>query len=141
MYAFSPYLVSSPDPTLCEGKGLVTIAGFLVCADSAVLISRKPIRLQVLNMSFDNYISTRARTIDTRSRIAYISRNHYLARAKTRSVCLCRRFDSVKLTKAVEDSVRVLGYERSEQLDVIMKFLDVFVSLPSTYWWRKELVL
>ena len=50
---------------------------------------------------------------------------------------LCRRFDSVEiLSKAVEDSVQALGYERikSEQLDVVMKFLegyDVFVSLPT----------
>ena len=33
----------------------MTIAGLLVCADSAVLISRKPIRTQVLNMSCDKH--------------------------------------------------------------------------------------
>ena len=30
-------LVSSPDPTLCEGKGLVTLERFLGCADTAVM--------------------------------------------------------------------------------------------------------
>lgn len=58
--------------------------------------------------------------------------------SKTRSVFVPRLcFDSVEvLTKAVEYSVRALGYQRikSEQLEVVMKFLegyDVFVSLPT----------
>ena len=36
-----------------EGKGLVTIARFLVCAESAVLFSRQPIRLLGLKISCD----------------------------------------------------------------------------------------
>ena len=43
-------LVPTPHPSARE-KGLVTITRFLVCADSAVLNSRKPIRLQVLDLS------------------------------------------------------------------------------------------
>ena len=55
-------LVSCPDPALQgarEGfgnetrKGLVTIARFLVCAESAVLFSRQPIRLLGLKISCD----------------------------------------------------------------------------------------
>ena len=38
-------LVSCPDHTPAREKGLVTIARFLGCAESAVLFSRKPIRL------------------------------------------------------------------------------------------------
>ena len=38
-------LVSYPDPTLSRGKGLVTFERFLGCASSAVLFSRKPIKL------------------------------------------------------------------------------------------------
>ena len=53
-------IVSSPDPTpSAREKGLVTIARFLVCADSAVLISRKPIRTQVSNMSCDKHACMR----------------------------------------------------------------------------------
>ena len=36
--------------------GDYSIAGFLICADSAVLISRKPIRTQVLNMLCDKHV-------------------------------------------------------------------------------------
>ena len=46
-YAYST-VVSSPDPTLSQGKGLVTMGCFLCCAESAVLFSGKPIRLQIL---------------------------------------------------------------------------------------------
>ena len=46
---------------LAREKGLVTIARFLICADSAVLISRKPIRMQVLNLSCDKYACMRDR--------------------------------------------------------------------------------
>ena len=45
-------LVPRPRPT-GEGKGLVTIARFLVCAESAVLFSRQPIRLLGLKISCD----------------------------------------------------------------------------------------
>ena len=34
----SSLIVSSPDPTLSRGKGLVTIERFLCCVESAVLI-------------------------------------------------------------------------------------------------------
>ena len=47
-------LVPRPHPSARE-KGLVTIARFLVCADSAVLNSCKPIRLQVLDLSCDKH--------------------------------------------------------------------------------------
>ena len=33
----SSSMVSSPDPTLCEGKSLVTLEHYLGCADSAVM--------------------------------------------------------------------------------------------------------
>ena len=48
-------VVSCPGPALQlgEGKGLVTIARFLVCAESAVLFSRQPIRLLGLKISCD----------------------------------------------------------------------------------------
>ena len=45
-------LVPRPRPP-GEGKGLVTIARFLVCAESAVLFSRQPIRLLGLKISCD----------------------------------------------------------------------------------------
>ena len=45
-------LVPRPRPP-GEGKGLVTIARFLVCAESAVLFSRQPIRLLDLKISCD----------------------------------------------------------------------------------------
>ena len=45
-------LVPRPHPSARE-KGLVTIARFLLCAESAVLNSRKPIRLHVLDLSCD----------------------------------------------------------------------------------------
>ena len=45
-------LVPRPCPP-GEGKGLVTIACFLVCAKSAVLFSRQPIRLLGLKISCD----------------------------------------------------------------------------------------
>ena len=47
-------LVPRPHPSARE-KGLVTIARFLVCTESAVLNSRKPIRLQVLDLSCDKH--------------------------------------------------------------------------------------
>ena len=47
-----PSLVPRPRPP-GEGKGLVTIARFLVCAESAVLFSRQPIRLLGLKISCD----------------------------------------------------------------------------------------
>ena len=50
IYSFVP----RPHPSARE-KGLVTIARFLVCAESAVLNSRKPIRLQVLDLSCDKH--------------------------------------------------------------------------------------
>ena len=49
---FSVSLVPRPRPP-GEGKGLVTIARFLVCAESAVLFSRQPIRLLGLKISCD----------------------------------------------------------------------------------------
>ena len=45
-------LVPRPRPP-GEGKGLVTIARFLVCAEPAVLFSRQPIRLLGLKISCD----------------------------------------------------------------------------------------
>ena len=45
-------LVPRPRPPR-EGKGVVTIAHFLVCAKSAVLFSRQPIRLLCLKISCD----------------------------------------------------------------------------------------
>ena len=48
----STSLVPRPRPP-GEGKGLVTIARFLVCAESAVLFSRQPIRLLGLKISCD----------------------------------------------------------------------------------------
>ena len=47
-----PSLVPRPCPP-GEGKGLVTIARFLVCAESAILFSRQPIRLLGLKISCD----------------------------------------------------------------------------------------
>ena len=49
---------------------------------------------------------------------------------------LKKSFTSPQITKAIEDSVKALGYERirKDQLDVITKFIegnDVFVSLPT----------
>ena len=50
----STSLVHRSHPSARE-KGLVTIAQFLVCVDSAVLNSRKPIRLQVCDLSCDKH--------------------------------------------------------------------------------------
>ena len=49
---------------------------------------------------------------------------------------LQKKIDFVRVTRAIEASVRALGYEkvRQEQFDVVLNFLkgnDVFVSLPT----------
>ena len=51
--AATKILVSSPDPTLCEGKGLGTNAQSLGCADSAVLFSVKT-QLLKITVTIDN---------------------------------------------------------------------------------------
>ena len=97
----------------------MTTARFLVCADSAVLISCKSIRMQVLNLSCDKHAGMRAiargwsledLACSDRSQRSYlVSILCVLKMNKTRSVFVPRRFDSVEiLTKAVEDSVQAL---------------------------------
>ena len=59
-------LVSCPDPALTRReKGLVTIERYLGCAESAVLLLGKPIRLQFSNIPRDIYCN--ATCVRTRS--------------------------------------------------------------------------
>ena len=57
---------------------------------------------------------------------------------------LKKSFTSPQITKAIEDSVKALGYERirKDQLDVITKFIeDNDVSSPCLLVWGKACVL
>ena len=62
-------VVSCPDPSHTgEGYGLVTIERFLGCAESAVLISGKPIRLQNEQPACDKRVTCKYVWIRARQR-------------------------------------------------------------------------
>ena len=111
-----------PRPHLLTRKnGLVTIEWFLGCAKSAVVIQNNPIK----SMQPCAWPFAAALTEDETICSIYIPR-------------LQESFSSPEIAKAIEDSVKTLGYEQARrvQLDVIIK---VTMCSLLTHRWGKRL--
>ena len=107
----------------------MTIERYLGCAESAVLLLGKPIRLQFSDISRVIYCNaTCVRTSECMS-----------MSVATVAKCVPRiqqSFCSTQISTVINDAVQSLGFKeiRKDQFDVISKFLegyDVFVSLPT----------